>query len=627
MAMRKIQKKKYHALLAAIGASLAMLTAPASAAPVDGNDGGSGVSPQITAGPEILSRDKFGNFYDSKGNVFIPEGEQGILWNFYDGTISDSEGNVYGRTVDYAPVSGASFKAFTVPTSSSGGTDTTASVHAGDTNIKVTSQPVADAEIPEIAYTVSFNDDITINNSITAKQFKVGGNVYISENGLNANSQKITNVAAGTADTDAVNVKQLRDAMAASGGGSSSGGGNPLAVEYDSIIKDTVTLQGAYGTTITNLSDGEVAATSSDAVNGSQLYHEQQERIAADNELSNRIGSLDANETYNIIKAGDSVSQNLKALDAAVAAGEGNPLAVEYDSTVKDTVTLKGENGTTITNLKDGEVSATSTDAVNGSQLYDEQQARIKGDKEEAEARIAADNELSERIGFLDENETYNVINAGDSVSQNLKALDAATGIVKDDGNEITIGKNSETKVINVAGKGGEPRIITGVKTDPNDGSSAANVDYVNRQANRAISYAEDYADDIAAQSAAMSSLHPLDWEKDDKVSVAASIGAYKSSVAGAVGAFYRADSKSMVGFQAAFGKNDNMYGIGFSKKFGKEKPAEDSALSAEEASAIYDELESLRIENRALESKYQTVEAQNQQILKLLEEKGILAE
>ncbi|WP_151760674.1 hypothetical protein, partial [Acinetobacter junii] len=45
--------------------------------------------------------------------------------------------------------------------------------------------------------------------------------------------------------------------------------------------------------------------------------------------------------------------------------------AVKYDdAAVKDKVTLAGAGGTTLTNVKAGDVSATSTDAVNGSQLF-----------------------------------------------------------------------------------------------------------------------------------------------------------------------------------------------------------------------------------------------------------------
>ena len=47
------------------------------------------------------------------------------------------------------------------------------------------------------------------------KGVSVGGKTYISNEGLNANNQKITNVAAGVNDTDAVNVQQLKSSMAA----------------------------------------------------------------------------------------------------------------------------------------------------------------------------------------------------------------------------------------------------------------------------------------------------------------------------------------------------------------------------------------------------------------------------
>lgn len=48
--------------------------------------------------------------------------------------------------------------------------------------------------------------------TVTAEEYKVGNKTYISSDGLNANSQKITNVQTGTADTDAANVGQVREA-------------------------------------------------------------------------------------------------------------------------------------------------------------------------------------------------------------------------------------------------------------------------------------------------------------------------------------------------------------------------------------------------------------------------------
>ncbi|MEX3901830.1 hypothetical protein, partial [Paraburkholderia sp. BR10954] len=51
--------------------------------------------------------------------------------------------------------------------------------------------------------------------------------------------------------------------------------------------------------------------------------------------------------------------------------GGTDPLAVHYDDATKGTVTLGGDsNGTKVTNVAEGELSSTSTDAVNGSQLH-----------------------------------------------------------------------------------------------------------------------------------------------------------------------------------------------------------------------------------------------------------------
>ncbi|MEB3098310.1 YadA-like family protein, partial [Achromobacter sp. D10] len=107
--------------------------------------------------------------------------------------------------------------------------------------------------------------------------------------------RRITNVAAGAADTDAVNVGQLKSAVSAI---SSNPSGNDRAVTYDGAAgspKDQVTLQGAQstdggktgGTTITNVKQGAVSNTSTDAVNGSQLYETNQRVDNIDVRVSN----------------------------------------------------------------------------------------------------------------------------------------------------------------------------------------------------------------------------------------------------------------------------------------------------------------------------------------------------
>ncbi|WP_146756367.1 YadA family autotransporter adhesin [Burkholderia cepacia] len=183
--------------------------------------------------------------------------------------------------------------------------------------------------------------------------------------------RQLVNVAKGTVNTDAVNVGQLRDAMAAFGGNAdiakdgsitaptytidgqtyhnveaalnaaaqSGGTADPNGVAYDGVLKDKVTLAGQDGTTLTNLKAGDLTETSKDAVTGAQLF--------ATNE------SLDG------------LQQSLKD-GGVIDSKTGESLAVTYESTLKDKVALAGQDGTTLSNVKAG---TADMDAVNVSQL------------------------------------------------------------------------------------------------------------------------------------------------------------------------------------------------------------------------------------------------------------------
>jgi autotransporter adhesin len=158
-----------------------------------------------------------------------------------------------------------------------------------------------------------------------------------------AGARQLKGVAAGKADTDAVNMSQLK---AAGLNVDTSGNVSNAFVAYDDATKGKVTLAGgAAGTTITNVKAGALSASSTDAVNGSQLYATNQ------------------NVAQN---TSDITTLNSKIININGSLAD----AVAYDSSAHDKVTLNGANGTTITNVKAGAVNATSTDAVNGSQLY-----------------------------------------------------------------------------------------------------------------------------------------------------------------------------------------------------------------------------------------------------------------
>ncbi|HKU00225.1 MAG TPA: YadA-like family protein, partial [Paraburkholderia sp.] len=230
--------------------------------------------------------------------------------------------------------------------------------------------------------------------------------------------RQVIYVARGTADTDAVNVSQLKDAVSVFGGDASvdgtgnvvkpaysvdgqtynnvgdaltaldqSGGGtDPNAVAYDSSMHDSVTLGGVGSTTpvkLTGVANGALTASSLDAVNGSQLYG-----VASSTSIAlgggstvNADGSISA-PTY-VIGGGtfNNVGDSLTNLDGRVTQNTtdisnlmGRTVdAVAYDSSAHDSVTLGGSGATSavrLGNVAAGAVNASSTDAVNGSQLY-----------------------------------------------------------------------------------------------------------------------------------------------------------------------------------------------------------------------------------------------------------------
>ncbi|RQS73249.1 beta strand repeat-containing protein, partial [Burkholderia seminalis] len=158
--------------------------------------------------------------------------------------------------------------------------------------------------------------------------------------GNGAGPTQVKNVADATEDHDALNLGQLKDTGLV--GDDGKGNLTSLAVTYDGAAKDSVTLGGTGATTpvaIHNVKDGELSATSKDAVNGSQLFA-----------TNTRVGDLE-----------DSLSKG-----GVIDPITGESLAVVYDGNAKDTVTLKGTNGTTLSNVKAG---VADMDAVNVSQL------------------------------------------------------------------------------------------------------------------------------------------------------------------------------------------------------------------------------------------------------------------
>ncbi|AJY22659.1 coiled stalk of trimeric autotransporter adhesin family protein [Burkholderia ambifaria AMMD] len=239
--------------------------------------------------------------------------------------------------------------------------------------------------------------------AVTYDKNKDGTPNYQSATLAGKSGTKLTNVAAGTADLDAVNVSQLK-----SSGLVGEDGKSRAAVTYDKNTDGTpnyksATLAGDGGTTLTNVKAGALSATSTDAVNGSQLFATNENlgnlkdtltdggvidkttgeslAVVYDSTTKDKVtlAGGKTGTTLSNVKAGtaDMDAVNVSQLKSSGLVGEDGKsrAAITYDKNTDGTpnyksATLAGEGGTTLTNVKAGALSATSTDAVNGSQLF-----------------------------------------------------------------------------------------------------------------------------------------------------------------------------------------------------------------------------------------------------------------
>ncbi|MDH0861269.1 YadA-like family protein [Stenotrophomonas sp. GD03882] len=232
---------------------------------------------------------------------------------------------------------------------------------------------------------VGTNARATTANSIAVGAGSLADRANSVSIGAAGAERQVTNLAAGTAATDAVNVGQLQ--------ASEQG-----ALRYDlngdgSVNYASATLgQTGTATTLRNLGPGQVSATSSEAINGAQLFAANQAvathlgggaAVNASGVLTAptySINNVAANGTvtkgsYNDVgTAFDAVSNSLA--NVADQTDEIDKLAVKYDvdgsGNVLNSVTLTGTGtgAVKITNVAAGSILAGSSDAITGDQLF-----------------------------------------------------------------------------------------------------------------------------------------------------------------------------------------------------------------------------------------------------------------
>lgn len=171
--------------------------------------------------------------------------------------------------------------------------------------------------------------------------------------------RQVTNVAPGTLGTDAVNLNQLNAVAALIPGD---------AVQYDDASHTVVTFDGAGGTLLTNVRAGAVSATSTDAVNGSQLFGVQTQVNSNTTAIANLATNVAGNSTA-ITNLSIAISNG--ALGPVQYSNPGTP-TVPNGGTPTNDVTLVGAapGAVGLHNVANGVIAAGSTDAVNGGQIF-----------------------------------------------------------------------------------------------------------------------------------------------------------------------------------------------------------------------------------------------------------------
>ncbi|WP_057697400.1 YadA-like family protein [Escherichia coli] len=310
----------------------------------------------------------------------------------------------------------------------------------------------------------------TLNTSIDALEQDAllwDGTAFSAAHGANKDASKITNVLAGTvssASTDAINGSQLHGLSSSiatylGGGATVSDSGVFSGPTYnidgndytnvgaaldaintslsdslgDALLWDSTTgafsaKHGSTASVITNVADGAVSDSSSDAVNGSQLYDVSNSvvDVLGGGAGVNTDGSISA-PTYTIANTDyDNVGDALNALDTTLddamlwdaTAGENGAFSASHDGSASK-----------ITNVAAGTISDTSTDAVNGAQLHG-----VSSSVAEAlggGAAVNSDGSISAPTYTIADTDYTNVgdaMNAIDSTLDNALLWDAAAG-------------------------------------------------------------------------------------------------------------------------------------------------------------------------------------------------------
>ncbi|WP_418476521.1 YadA-like family protein [Dialister invisus] len=337
-------------------------------------------------------------------------------------------------------------------------------------------------------------------------------------------TRQITNVAAGTQDTDAVNVAQLKKAVAGAADGNDTlvSGSNGLSLSGKTLsmsVKDTAGNEVKGSVDLSSVADGnDKLVSDNNALSLSGKTLSMSVKDTAGNEVKGSVdlsaiaGQIDTNTTYTM--SGTQNADNTTTITLKGSDGKENKVTVatkDTRNTVKagENVTLDTAANTfggteyTVNVKADGKVENGNTKIVSGNTVYHETHVKNDG----------------------------NYVKKENSAGDNLTILDKQ------------VGKNT-TNITNL-------------------GNTINNL-------NGKLGTLDNRISKVGAGAAALAALHPLDFDPHDKWDIAAGFGNYRNASAAAVGLFYRPNERTMMSLGWTMGDDRNMLNAGISVKLGR---------------------------------------------------------
>ena len=505
------------------------------------------------------------------GNKVIGSNNGGGQWGLALGnylTVKGEEAVAVGKdasaTADWAIAMGSKSSA-EKETAMAFGYDSHAKVSGG---VALGSWSVADTEKGKVGYDISGTDHSNDTTGVwksTAAAVSVGKEATPTSTAV---TRQITNVAAGAADTDAVNVAQLKKAVAGAADGNDTlvSGSNGLSLTGKTLsmsVKDTAGNEVKGSVDLSSVADGNdklVSDNNALSLTGKTLSMSVKDtagnEVKGSVDLSAIAGQIDTNTTYTM--SGTQNADNTTTITLKGSDGKENKVTVatkDTRNTVKagENVTLDTAANTfggteyTVNVKADGKVEDGSTKIVSGNTVYHETHVKNDG----------------------------NYVKKENSAGDNLTILDKQVG-------------NNTTNITNM-------------------GNTINNL-------NGKLGTLDNRINKVGAGAAALAALHPLDFNPDDKWDFAVGYGNYKDAHAVAVGAFYRPNEDTMLSVGGSLGGGENMVNAGLSVKLGQGNGVSTSKV------AMAKEIVDLKADNKELRKQVEEMNDRLNAVLGLLD-------